>query len=114
MTDDELVARARARGGGAATAAAATARLMPAIDPDPIDTEIFFSSLPVRSLLDYARLVKRLTSGDPTARQSLAADGVSLEMIAVINQTWSALFASRTDLAIRFSRLISATWTQAR
>ncbi|HWO23844.1 MAG TPA: hypothetical protein VNO30_34115 [Kofleriaceae bacterium] len=87
---------------------------MPALDLDPIDTEIFFSSLPAPSLLDYARLFKRLTSGDPGAMQSLAADGVSLEMIAVINQTWSAHFASRTDLAIRFSRLISATWAQAR
>ena len=43
--------------------------------------------------------------------QSLAADGVPLEMIAVINQTWGALFASRTDLALRFSRLIAAPWT---
>ena len=91
-------------------AAAAAASLMPAIDPDPIDAEIFFPSLPAPSLLAYARLFKRLTSGDPDAVQSLAADGVPLEMIAVINQTWSALFASRTDLAIRFSRLISATW----
>jgi hypothetical protein len=97
-----------------APTASAEALLMPAIDPDPIDTEIFFSSLPAPSLLAYARIFKRLTSGDPNAVQSLASDGVPLEMIAVINQTWSALFASRTDLAIRFSRLISATWAQAR
>jgi len=36
--------------------------------------------------------------------QSLAADGVPLEMIAVINQTRSTLFA------MRFSRLIAAPW----
>jgi hypothetical protein len=89
---------------------APTAAALPAIDPDPIDAEIFFPTLPAPSLLSYARLFKRLTSGDPEIVQSLAADGVPLEMIAVINQTWSTLFASRIDLAMRFSRLIAAPW----
>jgi hypothetical protein len=84
--------------------------LLPSVPLDPIDDEIFFSSLPAPSLLAYARLFKRLTSGAPDALQSLAAEGVTMEMIAVINQTWSALFASRTDLAIRFSTLIAAAW----
>ena len=83
---------------------------MPALAPDPIDEEVFFPSLPAPTLLAYARMFKRLTSGDPHAMQSLAAEGVSLEMLAVINQTWSALFAARGDLAIRFSRLVAAAW----
>ncbi len=80
----------------------------PKLATQPIDEEIFFSSLPAPTLLAYARLFKRLTSG-PNAMQSLAAEGVSLEMIAVINQTWGSLFAQRPELALRFSVLISST-----
>lgn len=71
----------------------------------PIDEEIFFSSLPAPSLIAYARLFKRLTQAD--GMQSLAADGVTMEMVTVINQTWASLFAQRPDLAMRFSMLIS-------
>jgi hypothetical protein len=74
----------------------------------PIDDEVFFSSLPIATLGAYARMFKRLTSG-ADGMQSLAADGVSLEMIAVINQTWGSLFAQRPELALRFSVLISST-----
>jgi hypothetical protein len=97
-------------GAGAGAAGGLRGPLMPAIAPDPIDDEVFFASLPAPSLLAYARMFKRLTSGAPDAMQSLAAEGVSMEMIAVINQTWSTLFARRTDLAIRFSTLIAAAW----
>jgi len=87
--------------------------LAPELELEPIDREIFFPQLPAPTLLEYARLFKRLTSGDPEVMQSLAAVGVPMEMIAVVNQTWSTLFASRIDLAMRFSRLIAATWTPA-
>jgi hypothetical protein len=86
------------------------ARLMPNLEPMPVDGEVFFPSLPTPTLVDYARMFKRLTSGDPGAMQSLAAEGVSMEMITIINQTWSALFAARTDLALRFSQLVAAPW----
>jgi hypothetical protein len=56
----------------------------------------------------YARLFRRLSTEPTTAVQSLAAEGVSLEMIAVINQTWGALFAQRPELAMRFSVLLSS------
>ncbi|MBL0213637.1 MAG: hypothetical protein IPQ07_07130 [Myxococcales bacterium] len=56
---------------------------------------------------EYARLFRRLTQ-EPNGVQSLLAEGVPLEMIAVINQTWSQLFAQRPELALRFSALISA------
>jgi hypothetical protein len=79
----------------------------PPFVPQPIDTEIFFSSLPAPTLLAYARMFKRLTSG-AEGMQSLAAEGVSLEMIAVINQTWGGLFGQRPELALRFSVLISS------
>lgn len=111
--------RAALRAAEAARQAAEAARLaaaaellhhaaQPGIDLEPIDREIFFSSLPARSLLDYARLFKRMTSGDPMP--ALAAEGVTLEMMGVISQTWTALFARRTDLALRFSQLITAPW----
>ena len=35
-------------------------------------------------------------------------DGVTIDMIAVINQTWGALFSQRPELALRFSQLISS------
>ncbi len=80
----------------------------PALLADPIDDELFFSALPAgRTLGEYARLFRRLTQ-EPNAVQSLAAEGVPLEMIGVINQTWSQLFAQRPQLALRFSALISA------
>ena len=67
---------------------------------------MFFSALPAApSVIAYARLFKRLTQAD--GMQSLAADGVSMEMITVINQTWAGLFAQRPELAMRFSVLIS-------
>lgn len=88
-----------------------TATAMPAIERTPIDDEMFFSHLAAPSILAYARLFKRLTSGDPHAMQSLAAEGVTMEMWAVITQTWSTLFAQRTELAIRFSQLIAAPWS---
>jgi hypothetical protein len=76
----------------------------PAYMPQSIDNEVFFSSLPVSSLFAYARMFRRMSTGGV---QSLAADGVSLEMLAVINQTWSSLFSQRPELAMRFSVLIS-------
>ena len=88
-----------------------SATAMPAIERTPIDDEMFFSHLAAPSILAYARLFKRLTSGDPHAMQSLAAEGVTMEMWAVITQTWSTLFAQRTELAIRFSTLIAAAWS---
>ena len=82
----------------------------PVVATDPIDDELFFTNLPAaRTLAEYARLFRRL-SQEPDAVQSLAAEGVSLEMIAAINQTWSALFAQQPHLALRFSALISAPW----
>lgn len=88
-----------------------SATAMPALDRTPIDDEVFFSHLAAPSILAYARLFKRLTSGDPHAMQSLAAEGVTMEMWAVITQTWSAVFAQRTELAMRFSTLIAAPWS---
>lgn len=80
----------------------------PVLPADPIDDELFFSALPAaRTLGEYARLFRRLTQ-EPNGVQSLLAEGVPLEMIAVINQTWSQLFAQRPELALRFSALISA------
>jgi hypothetical protein len=80
---------------------------LPRVTPQPIDDEIFFASLPAPTLNAYARLFKRLSSGGDIV-QSLVSEGVSLEMIAVINQTWGSLFAQRPELAMRFSVLISS------
>ena len=92
-------------------ARAVSATAMPAIPRTPIDDEVFFAQLAAPSLLSYARLFKRLTSGDPNAMQSLAAEGVTMETWAAINHTWSTLFAQRSELAMRFSTLIAAPWS---
>lgn len=78
----------------------------PAISADPIDDEVLFSSLPVPTLGAYARMFRRLRA-DSNAVHALAAEGIAIEMLGVINQTWAGLFAKRTDLALRFSVLIS-------
>ncbi len=101
----------RARAEAMMRARSISATAMPAIERTPIDDEVFFSHLAAPSILAYARLFKRLTSGDPHAMQSLAAEGVTMEAWAVITQTWSTLFAQRTELAIRFSTMIAAPWS---
>lgn len=99
-------AAARAAAERARVAAEAEMRArQPAYLPESIDGEIFFASLPVPSLFAYARMIRRLQTGGV---QALAADGVSIEMIAVINQTWSSLFQQRPELAMRFSALLSS------
>lgn len=81
----------------------------PNVERTPIDDEVFFMMLPAAStLLAYARLFRRLTQ--PNGLQSLEAEGVSLPMVGVINQTWATLFQQRPELALRFSTLISAPW----
>lgn len=101
----EAAAAAAAARAAVAAQLAAAAKPLPA---NPIDDEIFFSALPAAPTLGaYVRLFRRI-SRDPMGVQSLAADGVTMEMFAVITQTWSAMFASRPDLAMRFSQLVSA------
>ncbi len=82
----------------------------PTIEPAAIDHEVFFSSLPAPTLTAYVRLCHRLSS-ERNALQTLASEGVTIEMMAVISQTWSALFAKRPDLAMRFSTLMAAQRT---
>ncbi|HEY4242437.1 MAG TPA: hypothetical protein VGM88_21615 [Kofleriaceae bacterium] len=72
--------------------------------PHPIDHELFFPQLPVASVYAYARMFKMLQK--PNGMQSLAAEGVSPEMLAAVTTAWSSLFATRPELAQRFSTLL--------
>ena len=80
--------------------------------PNPIeaiDFEAVFPTLTLMNLVDYSRVLVRLSrGGNPlTVFPEHGLDAVSF---AACSQQFSTLFASRPELAQRFAALMAATW----
>ncbi len=81
--------------------------------PNPIeaiDFEAMFPTLPLINLVDYSRVLVRLSrGGNPvTVFPEHNLDPVSF---ATCSQQFSALFAARPELVQRFATLMAANWT---
>jgi hypothetical protein len=113
----QVQAQMQAMTQAAAAAAQAVAMAPPAMltawsMPQPIDAadfEIVLPDLPLKSLLDYARVMVRMSrGGQPMA--IFAEHGLDPSAFASCSQQFSMLFGTRPALAQRFAALMAATW----
>ncbi|WP_049872405.1 hypothetical protein [Myxococcus hansupus] len=89
---------------------AAPALLSPQGPAHPLDQEVCFPEARLRTLVDYARLVKTLGENSTDALALFEAQGLSPSDWALEANSWGTLMSRRQDLALRFSALFLGHW----
>jgi hypothetical protein len=92
-----------------AAAAGAVGRWSMPQPMEAIDFEPLFPGEPLMSLIDYCRVMVRMQRGAQPL-PLFTEHGLDPTTFAMASQKFSALFASRPELAQRFAALLSATW----
>ena len=92
----------------AAQAEGLMASLRPRIASKPIDTELLFPDKRLRTLVDYVRLLKVMSLGNPV--QVMAAAGLDASTWAAEATVWGQAMTQRMELGMRFGELFAAPW----
>jgi Skp family chaperone for outer membrane proteins len=82
--------------------------LRPRIASKPIDSEVIFPGKALPTLLDYVRLVKSLSLGDPL--KAISSAGLDMPSWASEATAWGQAMVGRHELGLRFGELMTATW----
>jgi len=82
--------------------------LRPRIESKPIDSEPLFPGKALPTLLDYVRLLKGMSLGDPM--KAMAAAKIDMTSWAAEATAWGQALAGRLELGLRFGELMSAPW----
>ncbi len=84
------------------------ASLRPRIDSKPIDSEVIFPGKALPTLLDYVRLLKSMSLGDPM--KAMASAGLDVATWSAEATAWGQAMVGRMELGMRFGELMSAPW----
>jgi hypothetical protein len=84
------------------------APLRPLIASKPIDSEIIFPGKALPTLLDYVRLMKSMSLGDPM--KAITSAGLDMSSWAAESNAWGQAMVGRMELGMRFGELMTATW----
>jgi Skp family chaperone for outer membrane proteins len=92
----------------AAEAQALMASLRPLIERKPIDGEVLFPGKRLPTLVDYVRLLKVMSRGNPLG--AMAAVGLEAATWSAEATAWGQAMVRRLELGLRFGELFSAPW----
>ncbi|MBL0692317.1 hypothetical protein [Comamonas sp. JC664] len=84
--------------------------LRPQGPAQPLDQEVCFPEARLRTLVDYARLVKAVSVNNADALAVFEAHGLTVAAWSSEATAWGALLSRRMDLALRFSELFQGAW----
>ncbi len=93
----------------AAEARALLDSLHPRLAPSPLDGEPVFPGAALPTLVDYVRVLKALSAGDPV--HVIAAAGLDMSSWSAEVTAWGQAMLQRHELGLRFSQLLSAPWS---
>jgi hypothetical protein len=82
--------------------------LRPRILSKPIDSEIIVPGKALPTLLDYVRLVKSMSLGDPL--KAFSSAGLDMASWAAEATAWGQAMVGRQELGLRFGELMTAPW----
>jgi len=82
--------------------------LRPRIASKPSDSEVIFPGKALPTLLDYVRLVKGLSLGDPL--KAISSAGLDMASWAAEATAWGHAMVGRHELGLRFGELMVAPW----
>ncbi|MBZ4418843.1 hypothetical protein [Myxococcus sp. RHSTA-1-4] len=81
----------------------------PRVPGRPIDDEVIFPGARLRTLMDYARLLKAM-SGSSDVLAVFAAHGLTVESWTAEATAWGQAMTGRMELGLRFAELMAAPW----
>jgi hypothetical protein len=82
--------------------------LRPSIARKPIDSELIFPGRLLPTLLDYVRLLKGMSQGDPL--KAMGSAGLDVATWSAVATAWGQAMVGRMALGLRFGELMAAPW----
>lgn len=84
--------------------------LLPQVPGQSIDDEVIFPEGRLRTLMDYARLLKAM-SGSSDVMAVFSAHGLTVESWTAECTAWGRAMTGRMELGLRFGELMAAPWS---